>query len=515
MIGDKQEANMELALSYMIKKIDEYAVSVLGISARQLMEESGKAVAGAVRELTPLGGEVAVFAGKGNNGGDGYAAACLLLNEYKVTVYDVFGKGQRSEEGKYFLGEFIRLGGEVKKLPTADELSASLATVSCIVDAIFGVGYSGELSESEKNLISIIKRSTARKVAVDLPLGVNPDDGSINDSVLSVDVTVALSYIKPGLVSYPAKAYCGRVVLSEFGLPREKLASRFGFNSTLTDNDWARRTLPTRPDNTNKGSYGKALVITGSEKYKGAAYLSLEAALRSGAGRVTYLGCDSLRGELLSRFPEAIYVKHREDTEAAVRLSRESSATLIGSGSDTSEKTAELACALLSSEGSPLILDADAINSIALYGGAELIKDSPRTVILTPHPLEFSRLSGLSVGEIQDNRISVAMKYARENSCILLLKGAATVITDGEHLYINGSGSSALAKAGSGDVLAGLLVSLLSYSKSPIEATALAAYIHGRAGDNLAGVYSSYGVTPSDLPREICRILLELERPKI
>ncbi|MBO5100968.1 MAG: NAD(P)H-hydrate dehydratase, partial [Clostridia bacterium] len=233
------------------------------------------------------------------------------------------------------------------------------------------------------------------------------------------------------------------------------------------------------------------------------------------AGRVTYLGCDSLRGELLSRFPEAIYVKHCEDTEAAVRLSRESSATLIGSGSDTSEKTAELACALLSSEGSPLILDADAINSIALYGGAERIKDSPRTVILTLHPLEFSRLSGLSVGEIQDNRISAATKYARENSCILLLKGAATVITDGEHLYINGSGSSALAKAGSGDVLAGLLVSLLSYSKSPIEATALAAYIHGRAGDNLAGVYSSYGVTPSDLPREICRILLELERPKI
>ncbi len=506
---------MELALSYMIKKIDEYAVSVLGIPAMSLMEQSGEAVAGAIRELTPLGGEVAVFAGKGNNGGDGYAAACLLLNEYKVTVYDVFGKGQRSEEGKFFLDEFVRLGGTLKTLPTADELSASLSSVSCIVDAIFGVGYSGELSESEKNLISIIKRTTARKVAVDLPIGVNPDDGSVTDCALSVDTTVALSYVKPGLVSYPAKAYCGKIVHSDLGLPREKLASRFDFSAVLTDNEWARKMLPNRPGNTNKGSYGKALVITGSEKYKGAAYLSLEAALRSGAGRVTYLGREPLTSELLSRFPEAIYVNLDDGIDKALALSRESSATLVGSGSDTSEETAELVRALLLSDGSPLVLDADAINSVALYGGCELIKDSRRTVVLTPHPLEFSRLSGLSVGEIQDNRISSAMKYAKENSAILLLKGAATVITDGEHLYINGSGSSALAKAGSGDVLAGLLVSLLSYSKSPLEATALAAYIHGRAGDNLSGVYSSYGVTPSDLPREICRILSELERPII
>lgn len=503
---------MELAYSAMIPKIDEYAVSVLNIPARLLMQKSGEAVAGAVRELTPLGGSVAIFVGKGNNGGDGYAAACLLSDEYEITVYDVFEKGQRSEEGKYFLDLFLSGGGTVKSLPKADELYESLCQTATIVDAIFGTGYSGELSESERNLVEILKRTTARKVAVDLPIGINPDDGSVGESVLSVDITVALSYIKPGLVSYPARAYTGRIITADLGLPRDKLLSRFPFTATLTDNEWARKSLPARPENTSKGSFGKALVITGSNKYKGAAYLSLEAALRSGAGRVTYMGESGLTAELLSRFPEAIYKTISSSADSLLSLNAEHNAVLVGSGSDTSEELAELVRVLLKTDGAPLVLDADAINSIAIYGGKELIADSPRTVILTPHPLEFSRLTDLSVGEIQSGRITAAKNYAKENSCIVLLKGAATVVTDGESLYINGTGSSALAKAGSGDVLSGLLVSLLSYHPSPLEATALAAYIHGRAGDNLAAVFSSYGVTPSDLPREICHVLSELER---
>ena len=164
---------------------------------------------------------------------------------------------------------------------------------------------------------------------------------------------------------------------------------------------------------------------------------------------------------------------------------------------------------MIQSEGAPLVLDADAINAIAKYSSAQLLLQAKRPLVLTPHPLEFSRLSGYSVDFIQANRISCAKEFAKTYNCTLLLKGAATVITDGEAVLVNSSGSSALAKGGSGDVLAGLLVSLLAYSKDALSASAIAAYLHGTAGDRLAEKYSEYGVTPSDLPKEVARVIAD------
>lgn len=503
---------MELASASMIPKIDKFAEQTLGIPATELMRRSGEAVARAVRELVPVGSLVLILAGKGNNGGDGYAAACELMGEYAVTVVDVFTSGQRSEAGKFWLESYKNLGGRLLEGIN----TYSLDSAAVVVDAIFGTGFSGEVSEDMRKLSAAIRDSLAKKIAVDIPLGVNADDGSIADYAISVDVTVALSYVKPGLISYPAKERTGRVILDTLGLDSGAVGREFEFDKFATDFVWAKKILPKREENSNKGSFGKVLLITGSDKYRGAAHLTLEAALRGGAGLVTYLGTEELSRELRTKYPEAIFEPFEAINEQTLpeimTIAKRHSAILVGSGSGTSPELAALVQELLLSEGGALILDADAINSVAAYGGKELIKASRRQVILTPHPLEFSRLSGRDVAYVQAHRIECAVEFARENNCILLLKGAATLATDGAELYINTSGSSALAKAGSGDVLAGLLLSLLGFVAPSASVAALAAYLHGTAGDNLAKNLSSYGVIPSDLPREIARVISELER---
>ena len=503
--------------------VDEYAKDVLGIPTKVLMDRSGEVIANTVKSRCDKSREVVILAGSGNNGGDGYAAACKLLSEYKVVVFDVFSKGQKSEEGKFFLREFVRLGGEIICYEPTGNILSRIKNAGCIIDAVFGTGFHGDMPEEIRSLAIAVRESVdSQKIAVDVPLGINADNGSVNDFAISVSSTVELSFIKPGIVSYPAKSYVGDIIYDDLGLPRTKLSKIFPFRYNLIDKKWVSLTLPRREENSNKGSFGKLLMITGSEKYRGAAHLSLEGALRGGVGLVRYAGCESLVNELSAKYPEAIYKKiggagiiGDEDISELVLLSKSSSATLLGSGSGNTADVLKLTLALLSSDGSPLILDADAINALSTIGhdGVLAIRGAKRQVIITPHPLEFARLSGNDVSLVQLHRLEAAEKFAKENKCTVVLKGAGTVITDGNEVYINSVGSSALAKAGSGDVLAGLISAFIAMDKiKPIKAASLAVYYHAVAGDSLADIYSSYGVTPSDLPKEIAKHLALTEK---
>ena len=289
-----------------------------------------------------------------------------------------------------------------------------------------------------------------------------------------------------------------------------------------TSLEWAKRTLPKRKADANKGSYGRLFAYVGSSAYHGAAHLSIEAALRGGVGYTEAAVSGELRKTLLLKFPELIFKDFDEasrlspsDMERLVTEQRRATATLVGCGSGKSAELFTVVSMLLSEDGGALVLDADALNSMAdnREAALSLLKNAKRRVVLTPHPLEFSRISGLDVSYINENRESTAAAFAMEYNCILLLKGKNTVITDGREVYVNTSGSSALAKAGSGDALAGLLSALLATSVvSALELSALAAYVHGKAGDNLSKKLSEYGVTPSDLPREMARVLSEIEK---
>ena len=518
---------MKLARSELITEIDNYAQNTLGISVLTLMERSGEAVAAVVRHRTPEGSRVVILAGKGNNGGDGYAAAIKLMNEYKVKVYDVFGEGQRTEEGRHFLERFKELGGTVETLALTEATKEEIRTAGCIVDAVFGTGFRGEIPDKVKELSIVISESLgAEKIAIDVPIGVDADDGSVELCAFSATATVELCFIKPGIVSYPARSFVGEIIFDDLGLPRATIREHFKdrLRYVLTDSKWAAETLPQREENSNKGSFGKLLMITGSKRYRGAGRLSLSAALRGGVGLVTYLGDESLVSDFSSEYPEAVYKSMAlgdgitdSDIETVAELSAKHTATLIGSGSDNTDGLKRLTERLLSVEGGPIILDADAINALSKNAeeGRAAIKSAKRRVILTPHPLEFARLSGLDVAYVQLNRMEVAMDFAKEHGCTLLLKGAGTLVTDGEFVYVNKSGSSALAKAGSGDVLAGLVGAFCAFIKNPNEVAALAAFFHGKAADALAKELSTFGVTPSDLPLAIAKqISVTEERQK-
>ncbi len=507
---------MKLANSSLISKIDAYSQTELGIPILTLMERSGDAVAETVRSMTREGGRVSILAGKGNNGGDGYAAAVKLMDEYEVTVYDIFSGGQKTLEGKHFLSLYKERGGTIINFSPTKEILADIKNSACIVDAVFGTGFHGEMPEEIRPLAIAIRESVeAEKIAVDVPLGINADDGSVSDFAISVGATVELCFIKPGIISYPARSYVGKIVYDDLSLPRKKITEKFPFKYHMIDSEWVSNTLPKREENSNKGSFGKLLVITGSKKYRGAAHLTVEAALRGGVGLVSFAGADELCRELSAKYPEVIYKNTGDiseickgDIDELVSLGNKHSAILIGSGSDNTAGLLSLVLAYLSTEGSPVILDADAINALSSIGasGVNAIREAKREVILTPHPLEFARLSETDVATVQLHRLEVAEGFAKENGCTLVLKGAGTIITDGSETFINVSGSSALAKAGSGDALAGFMAAFIAQNKTEIsKAASLSVYYHAVAGESLAEEYSSYGVTPSDLPKEMAR----------
>lgn len=495
---------MKLANSELIKQIDSYAESKLNIPTVRLMELAGAAVAKEARSLTAKGDGIIILAGKGNNGGDGYAAASLLSSDRTVTVFDVFSAGQRSSAGKHFLDACI--SSNVKILSGVEMLEKLLPNATLVIDAIFGTGYSGELSSELRWVADLVNSSEKTVLAVDLPLGVSSDSATVCEGAIRADRTVALTLYKPAHLCYPAKEFMGALSLDTLAL--DGYLDRFEFSTLAVDEPLFKELFPKRGITQNKGSFGKTVHITGSEKYRGAAHLALEAALRSGVGIACHSGGGELASELRMKYPEAIYIdkiKPVADCDPVFSAFGKYSSVLLGSGSGISRELASLAENIIQSEGAPLVLDADGINSIAEYSSPEIFLLARRKVILTPHPLEFARLSGKTVEFINANRLPVAVEFAKRYGVILLLKGAATVITDGERVYVNTSGSTALAKGGSGDVLAGLISSVIAYSDDCLGAVAACAYLHGRAGDTLSAELSDYGVTPSDLPAEIAR----------
>ena len=500
---------MLLAKSNLIPQIDSYAASVLGIPTIELMQRAARALEREVRAEIKAGSRIVILAGKGNNGGDGYALATLLCKDYQVRVVDVFSSGQRSEAGKYYLERYLAFGGELYKDEEITDLNDFEAEL--IVDAIFGTGFCGDIPRKLKKYSDFLRSSRCKKLAADVPLGVNSDTGTVDESFsYSADVTVCLSYAKVGLLSYPAKSCVGRLVVDNLNLPNDIIEQEFDFDSFALDKELVKTLLPKRADDSNKGSFGKLLLITGSDEYRGAAHLSLEAALRLGAGLVHFSAEASLSEELRLKYPEVIYKVNgretQEDIDEILSLGHRMSSILIGSGTGKSKWLYTLILTLLHSEGCPLILDADAINLLSEHREESLsvLKNSGRRVILTPHPLEFARLLNDKVERVQSDRLTLAKSFAKEYNCILVLKGAATVVTDGVKIYINTTGSSALAKGGSGDVLAGAIASMTAFC-DPLLSSAVCVYLHGAAADSLSEELSEFSVIPSDLPREIGR----------
>lgn len=493
----------------------EKAAGEAGVTMAQLMDGAGKALAREVeKRLRPLAGRrVALLCGSGNNGGDGFVCAGYLqAGGALCTVLLLQGPPQTELSAAAFSGrsqeiELIDAAGE------EEETKAALERADCIVDCLFGFGFRGEMPHSAARWLSHANRMDCLKVSADLPSGTECDSARVCANAFRADCTVAFTAKKPVHCSYPAKEFCGEVVTAQVGVP-SVLIEAAEPKLFETDGAFVQSVLPALPAQCNKGDRGRLLLVCGSYGMAGACMMAARAALRCGVGLLQLAVDKKLYPILAQAVPEAILTVldpeggRRESDEKLCAALEKSSACLIGCGlGDLSEL---LAPAVFSHGAAPMVADADALNFLSRHPG--VLEDVEAPLVLTPHPGEMARLCGDEVREIQADRLTAAQMKARETGAVVALKGAATVIAapDGR-CAVNPTGNPGMAKGGSGDVLAGVIASLLAQGVPPFEAAAAGVYLHGMAGDLAAKRLTRRAMLPTDLIEALPEVFRALQ----
>lgn len=492
---------MKLVTAKEMKALDVQAQNDYAMPGILLMDNAAQAVAEAVHEaLTALEGErVVIFCGGGNNGGDGLGAA-RWLQSYGVSVRAfVVGAALDAVQGDAALelAMFTKAGGRVEALSTEDdwvlaELAASKADV--LVDALLGTGFHGELEGDVLRACELLNKSEKYILAVDIPTGVNADNGAVCEQAVRADHTVTMALVKTGLLLYPGREYCGDIELADISMP-VKLVEEYKSDKYRLTDEIVRELLPLRKANAHKGDAGRVVICAGSPGYTGAAALASDAAVKAGAGLVSLYTPLSSRDVLAIKLTEVMVHGLLErmpgilggGAASDVASSAEAADVLaIGPGLGTSESTQEAVRTILQKITTPVVIDADALTALA--GHTEILAAMQAQKVLTPHPGEMARLTGLEVAEIEADRINVAKKYAEEWQAIVVLKGAPTVIgCPNGTVYVNSTGNSSLATGGSGDVLTGIIAGLAAQEISLQEAAICGVYLHGLAAE-LTGI---------------------------
>ncbi len=506
---------MDAALT---RTLDAYVAERQKISVRTLMGNAGKFIAETVAKDAPKGSRFLIFCGGGNNGGDGYAAA-LALNRmgHKAYCIDVVESGPSSPAALHYYKEYRKTVGypltsyDISEEKLMDHARASYA----VVEAIYGSGFHGEVEGNALTAIRFMNRVTGvKKYAVDIPAGCNGSTGAVANEVFAADVTLSLGIPKRGLFLYPACLYVGEVVHSPIGMDVHRAEKHFALTDEVLTEKVIRRFLPRRRPDLHKGTAGRVHLAVGSELYPGAAMLASAASARVGAGYTVLFSPRSVCTAAVTRQPSLLVRPVGDVGEALLSAEEGAGAILTGCGSGVSFTFRTAIYDALEREGAPLILDADALTALAgeREESERRLAASCRTVILTPHPGEFSRFLGVLPEEAEKNRYLLAKEFATRTGTVLVLKGVATLIaTPDGRVYINTTGSDALAKAGSGDVLAGLVAAFVAAGVPAAEAAAAAVYLHGSAGETLAKTRSRFGVLPEELPLAVAEILAAYE----
>jgi NAD(P)H-hydrate epimerase len=487
-----------------------------------LMEVAGRGAAEIALELWHQHpGRVAVFCGRGNNGGDGMVVARYLhLWGAPVAVYLVGGKDQEpamsTPESNTNKKIVESLGVEVHAVP--DDMHQLLAGYSLLVDALLGTGIDRHVEGNYRTTIDAINRSGCPVLAVDLPSGINSDTGEVMGTAIRADHTVTFGFLKAGLLCHPGAGLAGQLSVIDIGLPD---FDDEGPTLNLSTAEHIRSLLPSRPTNSNKGTFGTLLTIAGSLGMSGATMLAAESALRVGAGLSLLATPKSLITSLppaeviyrpLAETPQQSIAKAAiKDLEPEIEKAR---AVILGPGLSTNEDTVafvqEILGKCLADEERPCVIDADALNAIAK--DRKKFPDKAGHYILTPHPKELSRLTNKSVEEIQRDRVKAAQEAAENFGCVVILKGSRTIVADpsGE-TFINTTGNAGMATAGAGDVLSGIIGGLLAQGLFPFDAAVAGVYIHGTAGDIAAQEIGEAGLVAGDIARYIPIALHNIE----
>ncbi|MCL2804695.1 MAG: NAD(P)H-hydrate dehydratase [Treponema sp.] len=503
---------MKLVTSAQMQKIERLAIEELEIPSILLMEN---AAIGLVKHCFKALGElkkpkVSVVCGPGNNGGDGMALARLLhvkgIETNIILAADVNEKGDAAVNY-----------GIIKKLKipvvSHEHIQSALAASDLTVDAVFGTGLSRNAQGFFKDLIEMINRYAKYVISVDIPSGVNSDTGRIMGCAVKAAQTVTFGFAKTGLYLYPGAEYAGEIHIEDISIPSQ-LLDRVKTNAQFLTDSEAKELLPPRKQRSNKGSFGKAAIFAGSNEMPGAAALACSAAYVTGAGLVCAYAVSHAASvvhkwqrEVITRIvPDKDGMFCRDGIAQLAEEINSSGVIVIGPGIGRCPDVTEFVFELVKIAKAPLVLDADALYAVS--ENVNILKTLKVPCVITPHPGEMSRLTGLSVSDILDNAADTALNFSKEFNVITLLKDAHTIIANPQGSYnINTTGSNALSKAGTGDVLTGMIAGFIAQGADVFTASILGAYYHGKSGEAAALSKSNYSVSASCLLDHIPALL--------
>ena len=487
-----------------MREMDRYATEKFGIPSLTLMENAGQAAYFVIlKELGIKGKRFIIFCGVGNNGGDGLVVARKLHSMGgNVKIYILGDEKKYKGHARKNFEIVSKMPVEIKHFDSPQNLRVDIAHSDAVVDAIFGTGLSRNVEGIYKDVIEAINEKGKTIFSIDIPSGINGNTGKIMGNAVKANYTITYGLPKIGNILYPGYEYCGKLYVSHISFPlslqnQEKI--KVSINEPVK--------IPERRKDGHKGSFGDALFIAGSFGYFGAPYFSALSFLRSGGGYSRLATVKSIIPFIGSKGSEIVFVPLSEtDTgsisiknkDKLIEISRKVDVVVIGPGISLNEETGKLVRELASEIKKPLIIDGDGITAISK--DVDIIKKRREVTILTPHPGEMSRITGLSIKEIDENKIDILQKTCIELNSFIVLKGAHSLIgfPDGR-VFVNMSGNSGMATAGSGDVLTGTISAMLGLGLSVEESVRMGVFVHGFSGDLASSNKGEDGITAQDI----------------
>ena len=515
---------MRLTTASEMQEMDRQTIESCGIPGKVLMENAGcGAAAVLLQHFSDLKSRrIGIAAGRGNNGGDGFRVAELLVrNGFDTEVCLIGKKTDVSGDAATCMNDAEAGGMKVAEITDEsdiDKLSEKLMFAGIIVDAMFGTGLKGEVTGLPAMIIDRVNSSEAEVIAVDIPSGVNASTGEESEHTVQADYTITFGCLKVGHVVMPGRLSCGDVNVVNIGFSPEVIDSVTPFANTLSTVEAAQH-IPCRAYNAHKGSTGRVFVIAGSVGMTGAAALVSRAAMLAGAGVVT-VGCPRSLNDVLEikltevmTFPLPEVRKKRCLSMRALGLLRKqvqkADVVAIGPGLGTYYETKELVRRFISEYNGRIVLDADGIN--AFEGDMESLRSAPCEIVITPHAGELAKLTGISIGDIIADPFKASQKASEATGKIVLLKGSPTVISDPSGtIWINSTGNEGMATAGMGDVLTGTISGLAAQELDLYYAAILGAYVHGLAGEIVSEKKGIHSVMAVDVLESLPDALLEI-----
>ena len=475
---------MERVLSvYQMQQADKFTIEKLGIGEDELVKRAGEAVADVIKKYY-FGGRVLVCVGKGNNGKDGLVVAEILskTHGFSVSVFNTETSLYKVFEKEYDI----------------------------VIDCLFGTGLNRQVEEKYAQIINKINSLKAVKIACDIPSGINGDTGEIMGVAVKADMTIAIQEYKLGHFLGDGIDYCGQLVCKDIGISvwEYNVVKRVGKKEV-------KNLFKPRKRNVNKGTFGKTSIVGGSQDFSGSVVLSTNAvsALKSGVGYTYLVVPKTLYIAYVGKIPECILIALDTDCEdvdiSSLNKVINCNSIAVGMGMTASESTYKVIEYLLKNYTGTLIIDADGLNVLSKYG-KECLKHKKCNVVLTPHLGEFARLVGKERKEINKNIVNISMQFAKEYNVVLAVKSAVSLITDGKETFINTSGCSGMAKAGSGDALSGLLAGVLAQNDACVENVASVLYLFGKAGELAQKKGSEYTITATDIIEQFANVIKSL-----